>query len=380
VGAPMTSDSAFPWHRVFHPLCGADMATLIAILRRNGLPSRHRLPAFGVVCAMTALRAPFTLLERVAEAILPAGNAQPPIFVIGHPRSGTTHLHNALAASGAFTTVPPVVAALPHERHSIGPILRPFIEARLPPDRMIDGVRIRADDPVEDELALANIAAPSYFHAIYFPRNFAEDYAISLMQDWPAPFMLARRKALKRYVFSMSRRGSGPLLLKNPAYTARPDLLLCLFPSARIIHIRRNPQDVYASACRALRTVLAEMSFQEWSDVDIDSVVLETYPKIMAESRRRSHTLPSGHHLETSFESLTCDPEATLKRIWEELDLPGGDGAAEASIAYCRSLREYRPACNRLSARESELVGRRWACEIAAFRDFNATYTARFAE
>lgn len=298
------SGSTFPWHRVFHPLCGADPLTLAAILRRNGRPSSARLPAFGVVCAMAALRLPFTLLERFADALLPSGSPEPPVFVIGHPRSGTTHLHNALAASSAFTVVPPVVAALPHERHTIGPILRPFIEARLPRNRMIDGVKIHANDPVEDELALANLAAPSYFHALYFPRNLAEEYGRSLMQDWPPTLLRARERALQRYVSAMSRRGPAPLLLKNPSYTARPDLLVSLFLGARIIHIRRNPQDVYASTCRALRTVLSEMSFQDWSDADIEAIVLETYPRVMAEARRRARELPRGHYIETSFESL----------------------------------------------------------------------------
>lgn len=374
-GARTMSGNAFPWHRVFHPLCGADPLTLAAILRRNGLPSSARLPAFGVVCAMAALRLPFTLLERIAEALVPSGSPEPPIFVIGHPRSGTTHLHNALAASGAFTTVPPVVAALPHEPHTIGPILRPFIEARLPSDRLIDGVRIHADDPVEDELALANLAAPSYFHALYFPGHLAEEYGRSLMQDWPPTLLRARERALQRYVSAMSRRGPAPLLLKNPSYTARPDLLVSLFPGARIIHIRRNPQDVYASTCRALRTVLSEMSFQDWSNADIEAIVLATYPKVMAEARRRARELPCSHYIETSFESLTHRPEVALQRIWRELCLPGGERAAEIAIGYCCSLRTYRPAGSHLSERESDVVGKRWAQEIAAFREFSAACT-----
>jgi hypothetical protein len=39
----------------------------------------------------------------------------PPIFIVGHVRSGTTHLHNLLAASGQFATVPPVLAGMPWE-------------------------------------------------------------------------------------------------------------------------------------------------------------------------------------------------------------------------------------------------------------------------
>ena len=76
-----------------------------------------------------------------------------------------THLHNALAASGAFTAVPPVIAALPWERRTVGPFMRPFVEPRLPSTRLIDKVEVRGDDPTEDEIGLANAGPLSYFHA-----------------------------------------------------------------------------------------------------------------------------------------------------------------------------------------------------------------------
>jgi omega-hydroxy-beta-dihydromenaquinone-9 sulfotransferase len=74
-------------------------------------------------------------------------SAPPPIFIVGHMRSGTTHLHNLLAASGQFATVPPVLAGMPWEALGLARVLRPFVEQYLPGDRLIDSVRVRSDSP-----------------------------------------------------------------------------------------------------------------------------------------------------------------------------------------------------------------------------------------
>jgi omega-hydroxy-beta-dihydromenaquinone-9 sulfotransferase len=99
--------------------------------------------------------------------------APPPLFIVGHMRSGTTHLHNLLAASGQFTTIPPVLAGMPCEARSLARLVRPLIEPDLPDDRLIDDVAVAPDSPTEDEIALANLLPLSCYHAIYFRGAFA---------------------------------------------------------------------------------------------------------------------------------------------------------------------------------------------------------------
>ena len=183
--------SGFPWHRVFHPLCGADPLTLVRLLLRHGPPSVQGTPAYAVALATSLVRLPFTALDLTLEAVRPS-SIPPPVFIVGFPRSGTTHLHNLMAASGVFATAPPVLAAMPWEARTLAPIVKPFIDPYLPRTRLIDEVAMGPEVPTEDEVGLANLAPGSYFHALYFPRNFAQDYRAGLLAparegaaDWP---------------------------------------------------------------------------------------------------------------------------------------------------------------------------------------------------
>ena len=119
----------WPWHRVFHPLSGADPLTLLRLLR-HGPPSPGGAPAYAVALAASLGRLPFTLAEAAVHPLRRAPD--PPVFIVGHPRSGTTHLHNLMAASGRFATVPPVMAGMPWEARGLARVMRPFINMYLP--------------------------------------------------------------------------------------------------------------------------------------------------------------------------------------------------------------------------------------------------------
>lgn len=353
--------STFPWHRVFHPLCGADPLTLAALVLRRGPPSLAGLPTFAIACAISLIRLPFTVLDQALGAAS-ARPIAPPVFIVGHPRSGTTHLHNLMAASGVFSTVPPVLAAMPWEGRTLAPRIRPFIDPYLPETRLIDGVALRPDAPTEDEIGLANLGLNSYLHAIYFPRSFAEDYRGGLLGGAPR-----RSRAIRRYVETMAPPGGSPLLLKNPAYTAQIATLVHLFPSARVIHIHRDPRAVFASARRALRRVLGELALQDWSDADVDAAIFETYPAMMRALREQAERLPETSFAEVAFEDLVADPSGALGRLWRRLELPGDREAMERIEAYLETVRDYRAAPTLLSVAQLEDLWRDWVTELALY-------------
>ncbi|SFP49103.1 sulfotransferase family protein [Tranquillimonas alkanivorans] len=356
--------SGFPWHRVFHPLCGADPLTLAELVVRRGPPSWRGMPAYGVALATALARVPFTLADRVVAR---RREVRPPVFIVGHPRSGTTHLHNIMAASGAFGTVPPVTATLPWESRTMAPLIRPFIDPFLPETRLIDSVELSPDAPTEDEVGLANLGGLSYFHAIYFPSRFARDYRDGLLGEGPERRVAARRRAIRRYVGAMAGQCGEPLLLKNPAYTATPEMLLELFPGARIVHIRRDPRDVFASTRRMLRRVLGELALQDIGGVDVEAAILETYPRVMARWDAARERVPAAQVAEVAFEEVVEAPEAVLTRLWEALDLPGGAAEMERMRAYLDSVSGYRPSENRLSGEETALLARVWPRQMAGY-------------
>ncbi|PZX17054.1 sulfotransferase family protein [Palleronia aestuarii] len=368
------ADRPFPWHRAFHPLCGADPVTLLELAARRGGPSFSAWPTFAVAVACSLVRAPFTLIEAGLDRFARAPS-HPPVFVVGHPRSGTTHLHNVLAASGAFAVVPPVIATLPWERRTIGPIMRPFVNARLPRTRLIDGVAMHPDDPTEDEIGLANAGPLSYFHALYFPRRFAEDYRAGLLHRGTPRQRARRERAMAWYVRTMGRRRAAPLLLKNPAYTAHVDLLVRLFPGAKVIHIHRDPAEVFASARRALRIALDEMALQDPRGVDLDAAILATYPELMAGLRRSSAGLGPDTFREVAFADLVSDPARVIGRLWDDLGLPGGAEARTRAEAYCDAQAGYRSRAGVLEARELAALRRRWPEEFAVYGRLSAAGT-----
>ena len=355
----MSARRPFPWHRVFHPLCGADLGTLAGLVARRGLPSWRGAGPLAVAASIAAARLPFTALE-LALAPRPRAPAHPPVFIVGHPRSGTTHLHNLMAASGAFVTVPPVRAAMPWEARTLSPLLRPFIDPYLPRTRLIDGVAMSPDAPTEDEVGLANMSRLSYFHAVYFPSRFETDYRAGLTLDAPPRALAARARAMRRYVGAMSRRHA-PLLLKNPAYTAQVATLPRLFPGARVVHIRRAPEAVFASTRRTLRATLRELALQDWSGADLEETILRTYPEVMDAVDAQAATLPRGTFAEVSFEDVVARPLPVLAELWDRLDLPGAAEAPGRIAAYLDTIAAYRPARDRLSPDDRAILVRRWA-------------------
>lgn len=361
--------SGFGWHRVFHPLCGADPATLLQLIARNGLPSASGLLRLTVALASSIGRLPFTAAEGawMALALHRAEPAPPPVFIIGHMRSGTTHLHNLLAASCQFATVPPVLAGMPWEALGLARVLRPFVEQYLPEDRLIDSVRVRSNSPTEDEIALANMHTLSYYHAMYFPRRFEETYRRGLLLDRGEE--LARwQRTLRYYVAKMSALDAGrPLLLKNPGYTAQIGALRALWPDASFVHIYRNPYVVFESTRRALRTVLRELALQSREHIPIDEVVLEVYPRMMSRLLEEVDRLPRHAIVHVRFEELEQDPLGGLERIYRSIQL-GDYAAARPGIeAYLHSIHDYSKSTYAFSKESVARVTERWQPFVTRF-------------
>ena len=317
-------------HRLFHPLCGAAPDTLLQLLLKGGVqPARAHVVA--IALAMTVLRLPFTLGEAAtAHAMLRLrthrhGTLPAPVFIVGHWRSGTTHLTNLLSNSPEFGILSPMSVGLPAEALGLGRLARPFIEQFFPRTRLIDTMPLRPDLPQEDELAMANLSTLSCTHGLYFPdRLLAEFDRGVFLQDVGAAELASWMRRLVHYVGKMTLAAGGrPLLIRNPANSARIPLLRSIWPDARFIHIHREPADVCASSTRMFATLIRELSLgkTDAADTHARDLVARLYPRLMTALATDLGTIPAGHVTEIRYETFRQHPLEELERVHAKLGL-----------------------------------------------------------
>ena len=326
-----------------HPLSGANIGTLASVVSAAGLPGK---PVLGNAIALAALgRWPFSSAERlIMESRLPAREElEPPVFILGHWRSGTTHLYNIMTKSGGWGYVPPVATGLPWDLFGLARIARPLLERALPEHRYIDNIPVTPDSPQEDEIAIANMSPLSFYHGIYFPKAFGElvrrglffdDCTPSEISAWQARFVYLLRKLAKL-------QDHKPMLIKNPVYTGRLAMLREMFPAAKFVHIHRNPYEVFVSMRNFYKKLLAEFALQSYDHVDIDETILSVYLRMMDALERDAVETPASRYVELRYDELDRDALGSVERIYDSLALPGFDAARPKFEAYLASVQSF---------------------------------------
>ena len=327
-----------------HPLSGANLGTLATVTGRSGLPGKP-LEGLGIVGAGLA-RWPFSTAERlIMESRLPKIEDMPaPVFILGHWRSGTTHLYNIMSKSGDWGYVPPIATGLPWDLFGIAGLFGPLLERALPDHRFIDNIPVRPDSPQEDEFAIANMSEASFFHGIYFPRAFAENVQRGLFFDgcttsdirgWQKQFTYFLRKL---YLHQGEKR----LLIKNPVYTGRFAMLREMFPTAKFIHIHRNPYDVFVSMRNFYAKLLKQFALQNFDHVDIDETILTVYDRMMRAYERDAEDVSAEQLVELRYDELDADPIAAVEKCYSSLGFEGFEAAKQPFEDYLASVAGFK--------------------------------------
>ena len=95
---------------------------------------------------------------------------------------------------------------------------------------------------------------------------------------------------------------------KTPANVAVMPRILAFWPDARIIHIRRDPKDVYASLRKSGKAGTPQSFVERWSAV-----------LAVAE---RDKAAAGAHYTETTYEGLVRAPEAVMRDLLDFLSEP----------------------------------------------------------
>lgn len=205
-----------------------------------------------------------------------------PLFVIGPPRSGTTHLHRSLALDerrSTFSTWEAIFAPTITGRYLVLGLAKTDSLLGSPIKKIVSRVtgslaggldaihELRLSEPEEDFLVLLPVAA-CFLMALPFPdANWY--WRIARMDEAVSPSL---RKSLLRYyraciqkhlfVFGARKR----FLSKNASYCGWVESLLQEFPDAKILVPLRNPVNVVASQLSAINPALTMFGYREFPE------------------------------------------------------------------------------------------------------------------
>ncbi len=353
---------------LLHPLAGARLRVFLKhALLTPGFDSRSRLQRLIAWCAQ-AIRILPTVVEKVrfGAHIRKSHPQKPPVFIIGHWRSGTTHLHNLMSRDPQFGYLKFSETAMP--LNMLGPevqVARVAIDAVLPETRGYDNVRLSLDEPQEEEMALGNLCSIGYYGIYYFPMDASRHSDRALFFEGASALEI--EEFTKSYKFLVRKlnlvKGGRQLLFKNPPSTARMPLILEMFPDAKFIHIVRNPWPVFSSNCKKFPRLFNAFAWQSFQDFDVSGNTLETYENLMRRylADRKRLRLPENQLVETSYEKITEDPITEIGRLYDQLGLEGKEGGLEKIAAYVASLSGYQRNEHKISSGDAEKIRRRWA-------------------
>ena len=270
---------------------------------------------------------PFFLAEKIVfrRKISRHKISEDPIFIIGHWRSGTTHLHNLICQNPQFGFVDNSMAFMPEGFLILGKIFKKVINTILPEKRPMDEVIIRAESPQEEEFALAAKSSQSFYHVFSFPSKREElfdqyllfkNISKSEMKNWENTYEEFIRKV------SFFHKGKR-LVLKNPANTFRIRILLELFPESKFIYLKRNKEEVVHSVIKSMK-ILTEMNSLEKTIYKPDKERISgIYDKLIKEYGEQKGYIPKGNLTEINYEDLISDPVSVISNIYRELQLDG---------------------------------------------------------
>jgi hypothetical protein len=340
--------------------------------RQNYIAPSYR-PMFRKIWWFSFLTTPFRFWQKIvySRAIKKVHfNDQPPIFVIGHWRSGTTHLHYLLTLDKRFSFLENFQAFFFRVAFVSKWLMRPILNKFMPDTRPQDNVKIAANSPSEEEHPLTNLTEKSGMQTFFFPQNLSYFNKYNLFEG-TSPKELQSWKKTYHWLLQNIAYYSGKdkqLLLKNPHSTARIKVLLDMYPRAQFIHIHRHPYDVYKSTVHLYKSTIRTQFLQDFSDDEIHERVLYSYEKTMRIFLQQKALIPAQNFIEMSYDELLSEPIETLHKVYDHLNWPYFDEVKQQFSDYLREQGTYqRNTFSTLPETIKQEINQRWGFFFDAY-------------
>lgn len=347
------------------PAVGYSFKILFGLLKENHISAKY-YPRILAILLINLINWPFRNYERlVINRRFGHKNIETvPVFIVGHWRSGTTHLHNLLSQDRRFGYVTTYQSVFPDTLHStFGRFLfGSFTKLLIPGKRKGDNVELNPSFPQEEEFALGDKTPVCFYYFWMFPKRIRNYYELSIRfrgvknrrkEKWKKDYVLLIKKALKN-------TNSEHFLSKNPSNTARIKTLIEMFPEAKFIHIHRNPVEVFLSTRNFYFKMLPHLQLQTISQEETENHIIEIYKQLMTDFLEQKKLIPAGNFVEIAFEDIEKSPIENLKAIYEKLGLEGFEGAEPNFRRYLGQKEDYEKNSHRIQKRLLHRIQEEW--------------------
>jgi sulfotransferase family protein len=268
---------------------------------------------------------------------------QPPVVIAGLPRTGTTHLHNLLAAPPTFRTMP--------YWESVEPFPLPA-EAGLTPDprRTRMDVAVQVINTVMPHFPLMHEMTTDHVHEEI--QLLANDFSTMLFETlghvprWRAYYQahdqtphyehLARQLRAMQFL-----RGGRRWLLKSPQHLEQVPVLDRVFPGGIVVFTHRDPVPVALSMI-AMVTYSARMHRSPVPVKEIAVSWIERLDEMLTALVRDRDTIGPERSVDVRFDDFMADEVGVAERVYALAGEPFTDEVRTAVAGYLEGHRRGR--------------------------------------
>jgi hypothetical protein len=329
-----------------------------------------RVPMACIVSGFTVYNSTMSLLQSAlhGKRIRDVEIKDPPIFIVGHWRSGTTFLHELFFQDERFTSPTTYECFAPDHFLVTGRVIPKLAWFLLPSRRPMDNMPVGFDLPQEDEFALCSMGAPTPMYRSAFPND-PPPYLETLdMEDIAAETLSLWRASVRRFIGTLTVARGQRLVLKSPPHTGRIGHLAEMFSGATFVHIARNPIRLFQSTRRLWMTLDNVQGFQFPKHRDLDEFVFEAFERMYRGFEKQRTSIDEKNICQLRYEDLVAAPIPSMERIYDQLQLGEFERLRPRLEKFVAGRGDYRP--NRhagISVEIIEKIRTRWAGYIERY-------------
>lgn len=264
---------------------------------------------------------PFRIIEHILYFFSKKEQVKAPVFIIGHPRSGTTFIHESLNEMESMAAPRMLDCLFPFMNKYFAFILIPLLQKKLPETRLMDKMKVLWNSPQEEEFGMAIMSGHSAVNFLFAPslaHEVLNDYILMKNEKAKRKWQRAHLRFAKKI---QSINKGKTLVFKSPGNTARVSELLEIYPDAKFIHIVRNPMNVIPSTFNLYAKILPEFSLQNTDNFDLDAYVFLYYREIMDKYLDTRGNFSNTKLYELKYEDFIQSPVETLNNVFNSLGI-----------------------------------------------------------